>query len=380
MRVVIDATALGSGLGGDETFLAGMLEGLGAVADPDDEFPLLVRPGAPLPSRIAGDPRFSARELAQGRGVRHFAWRLPRALAGERGRSDLSLSLTHAPLRPPLPYAMVLGDLSFLRHPEMYPRSTRLRMNALAPHQTRRAAAVITFTEHARHDMIDAYGLDPDRVFAVPCRVDDAVPLGEEERARAKSWAAAHGIGCPFILYLGNLHPRKNVPRLVAAYAKAARRSPEVAACRLVVAGARWFGAGGEEEAARLAPEGSVLFTGRVDDHVRRWLLGEATMLAYPSIFEGFGLPPVEAMAAGTPVLAGDRSSMPEVCGDAALLVDPFDVDAIADGVERLVTDPKLSARLVVLGRERAALYTTESTGRRALTALRSAVGPAAAE
>jgi len=377
MRVVIDATALGSGLGGDETFLAGMIEGLGVAAEADDEFPLLVRAAACAPAGVAGDPRFPVRHLGQARGLLHFAWRLPRAIAAERGHADLSLSLTHAPVRPPLDYAMVLGDLSFLHHPELFPLRTRLRMNSLVPHQARRAAAVLTFTEHARSDMIDAYALEAARVFVVPCRVDALAALSAEERMSAEVWAASRGIRAPFLLYLGNLHPRKNVRRLIEAFVRAARDSPEVEECRLVVAGAPWFGGGGEREAARQAPEGSVVLAGRVEDHVRRWLLGEAVMLAYPSIWEGFGLPPIEAMAAGTPVLAGDRSCMPEVCGDAALLVDPYDVAAIAEGIRRLVTDSMLREHLVSSGIERAARYTTESTGLRALAALRGAVDAA---
>jgi len=221
---------------------------------------------------------------------------------------------------------------------------------------------------------VEAYGLDPDRVFAVPNRVRPVMPLPEEERARAVAWLRDRGVQEPYFAYLGNLHPRKNVPRLIEAFASA-RRSGELGEARLVIAGGRWFGEGPEDTAARQAPAGSVVLVGRVDDAVARVLLEGAVALTYPSLFEGFGLPPVEAMALGTPVLAGDAAAVPDVCGDAALLVDPTSVDAIAGGMVRLLADDPLRATLRERGRLRAGEYTAARTGRAALRAFRCAVG-----
>jgi glycosyltransferase involved in cell wall biosynthesis len=133
-------------------------------------------------------------------------------------------------------------------------------------------------------------------------------------------------------------------------FAQARREVPALGAHQLVIAGARWWGSGLEEHAARAAPPGSVLFLGRVPDHDRDALLQRAVALVYVSLFEGIGLPPVEAMAAGTPVLASNVTSLPEVLGAAALLVNPHDVDTIAHGLVALSTDPALRWQLHARG------------------------------
>jgi glycosyltransferase involved in cell wall biosynthesis len=184
------------------------------------------------------------------------------------------------------------------------------------------------------------------------------------------------GVSTPFLLYLGNLHPRKNVSRTIAAFAAARRCDPALGDHRFVVAGDRWWGSG-EAAAAAAAPEGSVVFLGRVDDDMRRVLLEEADALVYASLFEGFGLPPLEAMAVGTPVLAGDAAAVPEVTGGAALLVDPRNEMAIMEGIRRIVVDEHLRAELVGRGTERVSHYHPERTGRAARAALEAASGVA---
>ena len=182
-----------------------------------------------------------------------------------------------------------------------------------------------------------------------------------------------HNVDGPFILYLGNLHPRKNVARTIRAFSEARRIDHALRDHQLVIAGARWWGAGEEEAAAAAAPN-SVVFLGRVDDDTRQVLLEEADALVYVSRFEGFGLPPLEAMAASTPVLAADAAALPEVTGGAALLVDPYDDRAITEGIRRILTDDALRADLIARGRVRASHYDLETTGAAARAALESVV------
>ncbi len=186
------------------------------------------------------------------------------------------------------------------------------------------------------------------------------------------------GVDPPYLLYLGNLHPRKNVPRLIDAFARAQRAAAGIDNFKLVIAGGRWWGGGEEQRAARQARPGSVVFLGRVPDAVRDALLQRATALLYPSLWEGFGLPPVEAMAVGTPVLASNTSAFPEVLSDAALLVDPFDTDAIARGIVELATSQALRATLIERGRRRAATFTPRAMAERALDAFHWAMDRAA--
>jgi glycosyltransferase involved in cell wall biosynthesis len=376
MRVAIDGSALGSGRGGDETLLRGLLRGLAEAAPEDGAigFPLLLRHATPAPDELVGDRRFPVRRLEGGPAAVRFAVRLPRALLRERSRPDLLYTQTHAPPLSPVPVALQLTDLSFRHHPEFYPWRTRLRLNVLIPLQARAARLVLTISDYSRRDLLATYHLPPERVVTVPCAVvprPRPAPMTNEERA---AWAAGLGIDGPFFLYVGNLHPRKNVPRLVEAFVRARGACPDLAEHRLVLVGASWWGSDDAARSARRAPPGTVVMLGRVGDDDRDRLMQAAVALCYPSYFEGFGLPPVEAMAMGTPVLASNTSSMPEVLGDAALLVGPRDTDGMARELVRLGTDEGLRATLRERGPGRAARYAPRAIGELALDAFRSAI------
>jgi len=367
MKVGIEASVIGTDRGGDETYLRNLLAGLALVSRAGEhEFVVYLRAGAEVPSEIAGDPRFVVRRLARVPSPIRYAIDLPSLVARERPGIDLLLTTNHAPLISTVPRVLLVHDLSFRHHPEHYALMSRLRLNALVPLHVRQARLVLTVSEFSRQDLLSAFGLAPERVVVVPTAVRATSTLSARTEGAAS--LRARGVGDRFFLYLGNLHPRKNVARLVDAYARARSRSAAVAAHQLVIAGARgWH----SEEVARAAAAlpGLVVMVGRIDDAERDALLGRATALAYPSLFEGFGLPPLEAMAAGTPVLASTTTAMPEVLGDAALLVDPRDVEAIADGLRRLAEDQDLRDTLRERGRSRAAHYTLRTTGERALAA-----------
>ena len=367
MKVGIEASVIGTERGGDETYLRNLLAGLALVSRAGEhEFVVYLRAGAEVPSEIAGDPRFVVRRLARLPSPIRYAIDLPSLVARERPGIDLLLTTNHAPLISTVPRVLLVHDLSFRHHPEHYALMTRLRLNVLVPLHVRQARLVLTVSEFSRQDLVSAFGLAPERVVVVPTAVRATSTLSARTERAAS--LRARGVGDRFFLYLGNLHPRKNVARLVDAYARARSRSAAVAAHQLVIAGARgWH----SEEVARAAAAlpGLVVMVGRIDDAERDALLGRATALAYPSLFEGFGLPPLEAMAAGTPVLASTTTAMPEVLGDAALLVDPRDVEAIAEGLRRLAEDQDLRDTLRERGRSRAAHYTLRTTGERALAA-----------
>jgi len=376
VRGLIDATALGAERGGDETMLRGVIRGLGLAAVGDDRFTILADPSVDPLERVSSAQPYRVEPMRHRSGARHFAIDLPRHLAARRRDQDVVFTVTHAPLRSPVPVALMVQDLSFLHLPEAYPFATRQRLQTIVGHQSRRAAAVLTVSEFCRRDLIDSYGLDPLRVHVVPNAIDQPRPLTADRRDRALDVVARAGVDGRFLLYLGNLHPRKNVPAALRAYASARRADPALDDLQFVVAGARWWGSG-EAEAAKESPDGRVVFLGRVDDDVRQLLFERAHALVYVSRFEGFGLPPLEAMAASTPVLAADAAAIPEVTGGAALLVDPDDLGAITDGIRRISTDDDLRTDLVERGRARVAHYDLASTGAAARSALSAAAASA---
>ena len=358
MRVAIDATALGSHRGGDETLVRSLLRGLAGAVHESDAVEVLTSAGAQLPAECRAMPGAGLRVTAIERrsGPRHFALDLPawlRRLTHEGRRPDLVVALTHAPVWSPAPVALLVTDLSFIHDPGGYPAADRWRLRLLVGAQVRRAAQVLTISDFCRTDLEQTYQLAAGSVQVLPLVVDAPTPAHPAARAAL----AGRGVPARYLLYLGNLHPRKNVPRAIEAFLDLRRREPELSGYAFVVAGRAWFGGTAEREAARDAPPGAVIFLDRVDDAEREVLLRDAEALVYPSIFEGFGLPPLEAMARGTPVLASAVTAIPEVCRDAALLVDPHDTDALAEGMRRVLLDAPLRDRLRTAGFARAAAY-----------------------
>jgi alpha-1,3-rhamnosyl/mannosyltransferase len=297
---------------------------------------------------------------------------MPRAL--RRHPVDLLHSLVHAPLTSQPPTAVQVPDLSFRHHPELFPHTTRLRLNLLVPVHIRQARIVTTVSEFSRRDLIASYALSPDRVWVIPNAVQPMAAPDAVTDEQAAAWLRTMNLDGPFFLYVGNLHPRKNVPRLIEAFDRARRAVAELSAYQLVIAGVAWWGGGAEERAARSLPEGAVRLLGRVTDAERDTLLRAATALVYPSLFEGFGLPPLEAMASGTPVIASNTCALPEVLGDAAILVDPLGVDALSGALVRVATDAELRSTLRERGLTRAALFTPRRAAEAAIDAFRRAL------
>jgi glycosyltransferase involved in cell wall biosynthesis len=372
VHVAIDGRSIGSSLGGDETMLRGLLNGLAACAAPGDRFDVLLPRDADVPESIRADDHFAVRRISRVPGPRHFSVDLPRHLTRMARHPDAVFSVTHGPLWGGIPSALMVNDISPLRGNGWYPLRTRVRLRAAFARQVPRAAAVLTVSEFCKEEILSEFSIGPERVFVVPNTVEKPLPLSERDQEDGARWLRRGGVDRPFLLYLGNLHPRKNVVRLMQAFQQASRRSAEVAACQLVVAGGRWWGRGEEEQMRQLSP-GSVVMLGHVDDVQREILLTTCRALAYVSLYEGFGLPPVEAMARGVPVVASDTTAIPEVTGGAAWLVDPIDVDAVADGITRVLLDEVLRADLRMRGVRRAGELSVEATGRRAVAALTAA-------
>ena len=255
---------------------------------------------------------------------------------------------------------LVVHDLAFEVMPEAGPgfgERWRRRFDGWL----RRSAAVIVPSANAKADLLQRHRIDDGRVHVIPHGADPYEAPGDDEVQRVKS---GFGIGGPFALFVGGIEPRKNLDALVDAFARVGDPEPW-----LVIAGGRthWAPQGTEALRAKVEtlPERlrqRVVLTGYVSDDEKRALLAGATMLAYPSRYEGFGFPVLEGFSAGVPVLTSSAASLPEVAGDAALLVDPDDIDAIAEGLVRLFGDPDLRERLVAAGRERLATFSWERT------------------
>ncbi|MBN2472954.1 MAG: glycosyltransferase family 4 protein, partial [Anaerolineae bacterium] len=214
-------------------------------------------------------------------------------------------------------------------------------------------------------DLIAIYGTAANKIRVVYPGVDPALAPVRDEEALARV-RRKYGLPARYLFFLGTLQPRKNIARLVQAYQASGAAERGIA---LVLGGARgWL-----YDPAWTAGVPGVIETGYVADEDVAALYSGALALVFPSLYEGFGFPVLEAMRCGTPVIAGNTSSLPELVGEAGLLVDPLDVEAIAAAICRIVDDAALRARLVAAGHEQAASFTWERTARQTLAALEAA-------
>jgi glycosyltransferase involved in cell wall biosynthesis len=261
------------------------------------------------------------------------------------------------------PAAVFVHDLAFRVCPDEVPWQQRAYLGSVLAPSLRQAGAVITPSAATRRDLLLHYPLHglADRVHVVP----EGRSL---DRIEPGSLPAGLEPGC-FLLAVGTIEPRKNYPRLLQAYRRLKDRGLSMP---LVVVGKVGWAYGRALDDMRAEP--GVRLLGHVDDATLRALYQSASVLAFPSLYEGFGLPLLEAFAEGLPAVVGAGGALPELAGEAALMVDPLDHVAIADALERAVTDEELRASLTAAGRERAAAYTWQAAGRSAVRILEALV------
>lgn len=285
--------------------------------------------------------------------------RLPLPAELVTGRVDLLLAPDF--VAPPTAWArtiVTIHDLSYLAVPQYADPGLRRYLSGAVPRSLRRAAHIVAVSETTRREAIERLGLTPDRVSVVYNGVDPAfrpLPPATVDEVRRR-------LALPerFILTLGTLEPRKNHLGLIQAFAQLQESEPAVS---LLVAGRRgWLDEPIFRAVEELGLQASVRFLGGVDDTDLPALLNAAAVVAYPSFYEGFGLPPLEAMACGTPVVTSTGGALPEVCGEAALLVDPADTAGLADALGRALMDRALRTTLRERGLRRAAGFTWANT------------------
>jgi glycosyltransferase involved in cell wall biosynthesis len=231
----------------------------------------------------------------------------------------------------------------------------------------RRAAHIITVSEYSRADIGRTYGIAPQRITVTP----EAAPpklLPVTNQTELKTIRESYGIRERYILSLCSIHPRKNLVRLIEAYSSLRGVRPEVKLPQLVLAGKRgWLDSETFSAAQRNDLGNDLLFTGYVPEQDLAGLYSGAICFVYPSYFEGFGLPVVEAMQCGVPVIAGNRTSLPEVVGDAGLLFDPFDTQALVKALRQILDDSEYRESLRVKGLERAKQFNWLTTAQMTL-------------
>jgi glycosyltransferase involved in cell wall biosynthesis len=355
-RVLIDGHMLGAGETGNEAYLRGLLGGLEELGRRE----LVAVTGTDIDvgahQRVVLSSRSDIARLTVG------------LVAAAREHQAAVIHTTYAaPFTTAAASVVTVHDVSFLRHPEWFTVRDRLVLNTGVRASVKRAARVLVPSRHARDELCALLGVAPERVLVTPEGVDghytaapegDAAHTGDASAADTALLFRRLGIRRPYVLALGNLQPRKNLARLVDAWALLFREGAD-ADHRLVVAGG--FRGRRDDAPARAISAGigdRVVFPGFVGHADLPPLYANASLFVFPSLYEGFGLPVLEAMACGTPVACSRTTSLPEAAGGAAALFDPEDPSDIAAVLGAMIADPELRADLRTRGLRRAASAT----------------------
>jgi glycosyltransferase involved in cell wall biosynthesis len=364
LRIAIDAHSVGAKLGGNESYALNLIEALAQI-DRLNHYTLYVTTPEAHDRFYQRWPNFEVR-----RTLPHTPLiRIPLTLSAELRKNPVEVLHVQftAPPFCPCPVVVSIHDLSFEHLPQTFNRRSRTQLRLTVRHSARRATKILTLSEHTRRDVVETYGIDAGKVIAIPL----AAPAhfgpvkDDKELQRVRH---TYGIDGDYVLSVGSIQPRKNLVRLIKAYAELRAAHSSNSCPKLVIVGkCGWL----YDETFRALEETgvreSVVLTGYVPQSDLPALYSAAICFVYPSYFEGFGLPPLEAMKCGAPVIVGNATSLPEVVGDAALQVDPFDVKAIAAAMDQLISNSELRKELRVMGQARANLFDWKDTAERTL-------------
>jgi len=368
MRVAIDYTtaiAQGAGIG---RYVRCLVEALIAL-DSSSQYELLAC------GRSAQELPFPSRPNVEVRHIflpdRHwFRWQLPFYSRYFSGPVDIY----HGPnfalpsLKKTLRKIVTIHDLAYLEYPQYVPPATRSYLNAVVPAAIAEADVVVAVSHSVARALNQYYRVPREKIAVIPNgvgtrfrHVTDPIPLEETRRK--------FGLHAPFVLSVGTLEPRKNHLGLIKAFTQVREQRADVV---LALAGDEgWLYEETRQIVTKLKLEGRVRFLGRVSEDELVALYNMAEIFAFPSFYEGFGIPPLEAMACGAPVITSNMSSLPEVVGDAALMLDPYDIDAIAASISHLLEDRELRESLRQKGYERARSYSWHNAASKMLSVYR---------
>ncbi|HPE17584.1 MAG TPA: glycosyltransferase family 1 protein [Tenuifilaceae bacterium] len=289
-----------------------------------------------------------------------FELSVPRFI--KKNNIDLLVSTDgYIPLNLNIPIVNVIHDINFVHYPDTIPTLSRWYYNHFFPKFAQRATRLVTVSEYSKNDIAKSFNVDPNKIDVVYNGANDAYyPLSQEEKKQAREVVAN---GNEYFVFVGALSPRKNVARLLKAFDMFCTAT--MLPYRLVIVGKKLFKTNDITEVyAGMKHKESVIFTGRLEIEELRRIIGGATAMTFVPFFEGFGIPMLEAMGCHIPLIASNRTAMPEVGGDAAYYIDPFSVESIANALKIIATDSKLREALVAKAIEQKKKFSWDSTAK----------------
>ena len=358
MRFSVDAHAIGQHLTGNETYIRNLLNCFEVLDREADFIAYISREEA-----IADVPdRFIKRRVAVNPFVR-LGYDLPRRVAEDRP-SLLHVQYT-APLTCSAPIVVSVHDVSFLEYPQYFTSFRAMQLRLTVRRTVKAASCVLTVSEFSKREILDAYKLPEDKVVVLPNGVSSAFhPVARETAKRSMRTALP---AAPFILTVGDLQPRKNHLGLIAAFEDLLGAHPQLPHHLIIVGKETWYAPDVRAAAKKSQVADRIHFTGFVDDEELRRLYGACDLFVYPSFYEGFGLPILEAMACSRAVVCSNVTAVPEVADGAAILFDPYSISETVRAMRDVLIDAELRARLERLGTQRAAQFSWERAARKTL-------------
>ena len=349
MRFSVDAHAVGRKLTGNEVYIRCLLNEAAALGTGNELIAYVSEPGA----EHQLDRRIQCRQVSRNP-FKRLGWDLGRHLRHDR--PDLVHIQYTGPLFSPVPMVATVHDVSFVERPEFFPRARAFQLQRTVPRTIQMAAAILTPSEFSSRAIQRVYGTPPEKIHVVHNGVASSFRPVAREVARAEV-GERFSIPGPYILTVGDLQPRKNQVGLVVAFEDLMRERPELPH-HLVMAGkGNWHAAEVHKRAERSFVRDRIHFTGFVSDETLLHLYGGCDLFVFPSFYEGFGIPILEAMACGRAVVCSDASATAEVADGAALLFSPFDLRAMALAMRDVLIDAELRTRMERLGQQRASQF-----------------------
>src|SRR5580692_405839 len=359
MRFSVDAHSVGCHLTGNEVYIRNLLNEFAKLDRANQFIAYVSKPdaGSRLPAGVTT-------HWVSENPYRRLGMDLPLRL--RKDRPDLLHVQYTGPLFSRVPLVVSVHDVSFLEHPQYFTRFRAHQLKMTVRRTVERAAAVLTPSEFSRTAILKHYHLDEDKVVAVPNAVASEFRLIDRAAAQA-SLEKRFGIPGPFVLTVGDLQPRKNHMGLLKAFEEVVRAHPQLTHRLVFVGKETWYSKDLHQAVGASGIADRVSFTGFIDDQDLVHFYGACDLLVFPSFYEGFGLPILEAMACARAVTCSNLTAMPEVADGAAILFDPHSSTEIGRAISDVLLDPELRARLERLGTQRAAQFSWEQAARRTL-------------
>lgn len=358
MHIAIDAHMLGTQEGGNETYISGLISGLSQIYTPGNTITAMLSQEFTQHNPI---PLHTQPVVFKNQGNFQRLFKEIPQLCSQIEAEVLHATYNISPFIK-CPTVLAVHDIIFHRYPHYFSPRVRLLLNTLLPLSMLRATEIVTISEASKDDIVQRYPFTSEKIsvtYLAAGPLVEAVPDFEASAAISQQ--------APFVLAVGTVQPRKNIARLVQAFI--AFKANQNTNTKLVIVGkSSWQGSEIQRITEGSPYKNDIVFTGYLPDSIVVALFKTCRCFAYPSLYEGFGLPVLEAMACGAPVITSNISSLPEVAGQSAILVDPTSIEEIASAIQMLCTKPELRFELIQKGQQQAALFSWKATAEQTMS------------